>query len=376
MKFNYYLPVNIIFGAGSIDLLGKECKKYGGKVLIVTGENSTKKSGLLDKAITLLKKENLECEVFDKVKKNPLITTVYEGVNISIEKDIDVVLGLGGGSVMDASKSIAFMSKNNGDISDYIYGKKFSDKALPLILVPTTCGTGSEGNCFSVLTNPENNDKKSLRTNSLIAKTSIIDPNLMMTMPKHILASVGFDAMCHNMEGYISNIASPFTDIYSYYGIKLLSENLLKVYEDYNDKKAWESVSLGSLIGGMVINSAGVCAAHGLEHPASGLRDIVHGQGLAALTPIIMDMTYEYSKKKFKDISNLLGGNQASEVSAQIVDLLDSLGLNIGLSSLGIKEEDITWMSENALKVSLPSIKNNPREFNLEEIKEIYKKSM
>lgn len=208
MEFNYNLPVNLIFGIGKVEELGKETGKYGKKALIVTGRSSTKKSGLLDKAVNLLKEANVESVIFDKVSQNPLTTTAYEGVDLAKKENCDVIVGLGGGSIMDAAKAIAFIALNEGDISDYIFGIKKSEKALPIILVPTTCGTGSEGNGFAVLTNPENNDKKSLRCNAIVAKASIIDPNLMTTMPKHILASVGFDALCHSMEAYLSKSCS------------------------------------------------------------------------------------------------------------------------------------------------------------------------
>ena len=203
-------------------------------------------------------------------------------------------------------KVLHFAAKNPGDISEYIFGIKQGNDALPIVLVPTTCGTGSEGNCFSVLTNPETKDKKSLRTNLIIAKASIIDPELMTTMPKSILASVGFDALAHNMEAYVSKIGQPLTDMKALYGIKLLAENLTKVYNDPTDLEAWEKVSLASTLGGMVIGVAGVTAPHGMEHPASGLYDIVHGKGLAALTPIIVEKSWESDIEKYSDISKLL----------------------------------------------------------------------
>ena len=376
MKFNYNLPVNLLFGRGRVNEVGNEVAKYGKKALIVTGRGSTKKSGLLDKTVNLLKEANIECEIFDKVEQNPLTTTVYEGVDIIKETGCDVVLGLGGGSIMDAAKSIAFSAKNPGDISEYIFGIKQGSEALPIILVPTTCGTGSEGNCFSVLTNPETKDKKSLRTNSIIAKASIIDPELMITMPKNILASVGFDALAHNMEAYVSKIGQPLTDMKALYGIKLLAKNLIKVYNDSTDLEAWESVSLASTLGGMVIGVAGVTAPHGMEHPASGLYDIVHGKGLAALTPVIVEKSWKSDIEKYSDISKLLGGTEAEDCADAIKDFLNKIDLKVTLGELGIGEKDVQWMAENCMKVSKPSIVNHPREFNLEEIKDIYYKSL
>lgn len=376
MKFDYNLPVNLLFGIGRSNEIGKEVAKYGNKALVVTGKSSTKKSGLLDKVINLLNDVKIEYEIFDKVEQNPLTTTIYEGVEIIKETGCDVILGLGGGSIMDAAKSIAFSAKNHGDISEYIFGIKKGNEALPIVLVPTTCGTGSEGNSFSVLTNPETKDKKSLRTNSIIAKASIIDPELMITMPKSILASVGFDALAHNMEAYVSKIGQPLTDMKAFYGMKLLADNLIKVYNDPSDLEAWENVTLASTLGGMVIGVAGVAAPHGLEHPASGLYDIVHGKGLAALTPIIIEKSWESDIQKYTNISKLLGGTDAKDCADAIRTFLENIDLKITLGELGAKEKDIEWMAENCMKVSKPSIANHPKEFTLNEIKDIYYMSL
>ncbi len=376
MKFNYNLPVNLIFGRGRVEEVGIEVAKYGKKALIVTGKNSTKKTGLLDKAILLLKEAGVDSIVFDKVEQNPLTTTAYVGAELAKENKCDVVLGLGGGSIMDAAKAIAFITLNDGDISDYIFGKKLSDKALPIILVPTTCGTGSEGNGFAVLTNPENNDKKSLRCNAIVAKASIIDPNLMTTMPKNILASVGFDALCHNMEAYLSKVSQPLTTMMALQGIELIGKNLVNAYNNLEDMEAFESITLGSTLGGMVINTAGVVAPHGMEHPASGLKDIVHGKGLAALTPVIYEESISAAPEKFAMISKLLGGNDENDCVKTIRKILNDIDLEITLSEQGIKEEDIDWMAENCLKVSAVSMNIHPEQFGIEDIKRIYKKAL
>ena len=376
MKFNYNLPVNLIFGRGRIVEIGNETLKYGKKAIIVTGRNSTKKSGLLDKTVSLLNDAGIESVIFDKVEQNPLTTTAYEGAELAKKEKCEVVIGLGGGSIMDAAKSIAFIAVNDGDVSDYIFGKKSSDKALPIILVPTTCGTGSEGNGFAVLTNPDNNDKKSLRCNAIVAKASIIDPELMTTMPKHILASVGFDALCHNMEAYISKNAQPLTTMMALQGIELIGQNLVKAYEDSTNMDAFEKITWASTLGGMVINTAGVTAPHGMEHPASGLRNIVHGKGLAALTPVIYEESIDADPEKFAVISKLLGGTDEKDCVKVVRKLLKDIDLETTLGKQGIKEEDIDWMAENCLKVSAVSMKIHPKEFSLEDIKRIYRKAL
>lgn len=376
IDFSYFLPVNIVFGSGKVKQAGSIASAYGKKALIVTGKSSAKKSGLYDKVNDSLKASGMETVLFDKVSQNPLTTTAEEGAEFAKENGCDVVVAIGGGSIMDCAKGIAFMAVNNGDINDYIFNKMQSDKALPLILIPTTCGTGSEGNGFAVLTNPETGDKKSLRCSAIVAKASIVDPECMMTMPKKVLASVGFDALCHCIEAYTSKISQPFTDALSLYGISLIAENLVKVYEDPSYKEGWEKIALASTIGGMVINTAGVTLAHGMEHPASGLKNIVHGQGLAALAPIIIQASYKGDRYKFSKIARILGGITAEDCAVKIETMLKKLNLNVTLSHLGLSEDDIPWMAENCMKVSAASVANNPVVFTQDEIAEIYRKAM
>ena len=354
MEFNYFLPVNIVFGSGKVLETGELTRPYGKKALIVTGKSSAKKSGLYDKVNDSLKAAGLETALFDKVSQNPLTTTAQEGADFAKANGCDVVVAIGGGSIMDCAKAIA----------------------LPLVLIPTTCGTGSEGNGFAVLTNPDNGDKKSLRCNAIVAKVSIVDPECMMTMPKKVLASVTFDALCHNIEAYTSKIAQPLTDALSLYAIELIANNLVSVYNGTGNKKEWENITMASTIGGMVINTAGVTLAHGMEHPASGLKNIVHGQGLAALTPVVIDASYKGDEEKFGNIAKIFGGKSAADCADKIRELLKAIDLECKLSDLGIAEEDIPWMAENCMKVSAAGVTNNPVVFTQEEIAEIYRKAL
>lgn len=383
--FQYYLPVNLIFGRGRINDIGKISGDIGRKALLVTGKSSTKKTGVLDLVIGHLKKAKMEVCVFDQVESNPLTTTAERGANICQEQQCDMVIGLGGGSVLDCAKAIAFLAINKGDINDYIYMKKTGTMALPLLLVPTTCGTGSEGNAFAVLTNPENGDKKSLRSNAIIAKVAIVDSTLMETMPKGIVASVGFDALCHAMEAYLSKISQPFSDMMAIESMKLINMHLKKVYQGAGTEEDWNAITLASTLGGMSIGIAGVTLPHAMEHPASGLKDIVHGQGLAALTPVITgesirkasanSNSYSNTLEKYRKISRCLGGTNEDDCEEQIREILTFLNLDITLKQLDIENEDIAWMGENCIRVSMAGIKNHPVQFSKEEIITLYQKS-
>ena len=374
--FHYYLPANLIFGKGTFQQLGEEVKKYGTNAMIVTGRNSTKKTGLLDQAVSLLKKDGISVTVFDQVAPNPLSSTVSTGAELARASEIDVIVGLGGGSIMDCSKAIAFSVCNPGNIFDYIYGRKSGTKAIPLVLVPTTCGTGSEGNSFAVLTDDETKDKKSLRHTSIIAKSSIVDPLLMTTMPDSVLSSVSFDALCHCMEAYISKAHNPISDLMALKGIELIHKYLARAIKSREDTEAFSAISLASTFGGMAINQAGVTTPHGLEHPASGLRNITHGRGLAALTPHIYERSISSCPERFYEISRKLGGQNEHDCVAQIRKLLSDIGLNTSLSQEGVCPADIPWMTENAYKISAVSIQNHPIVFTKEEIIQIYTDAM
>ncbi|MCM1061014.1 MAG: iron-containing alcohol dehydrogenase [Eubacterium sp.] len=376
MEFQYNLPVNLIFGRGKVSKIGEISSSYGKKAFVVTGTNSTKRSGLLDRVLSSLTDCGIENTVFDKVTQNPLTDTVYEGVVSAKDNHCDMIIGLGGGSVMDAAKSIAFCCMNDGDVSDYIFGNKQGKGALPILLIPTTCGTGSEGNQIAVLTNPETKDKKALYTMQIMPSVSIIDPELMMTMPKHVLSSVGFDAFTHALEAYTSKKANILTDTQALLAIKLITENLPKLMLDYSNYDAWEAVSLAATLGGMVIGAAGVSAAHGMEHPASGLKNIVHGKGLAALTPFIVERFASALPDKFSKVSKLLSGKDETDCADAIRRFLKTIDLEVRLRDLGITTDDVEWMTENCLKISIGNLKNAPVIFNREEIAEIYRKAI
>ncbi len=376
MNFEYNLPVKLIFGRGKTDCIGEAAVPYGKKTLVVTGTGSAKKSGLLDRMLNNLHRYGISTAMFDKVKQNPLTDTVYEGTALAKENGCDVIVGVGGGSIMDAAKAIAFCCINDGNISDYIFGKRVGKGALPIVLLPTTCGTGSEGNQIAVLTDPATKDKKALYTPYIFPKASVIDPEVMTTIPKQVLSAVGFDAFTHSLEAYTSKKSNPLTDAQALLGMKLMAENLPKLIRGDNDIKAWENVTIAATLGGMVIGAAGVSAAHGMEHPASGLKDIVHGRGLAALTPPIVQRLAPALPEKFSEVSRLLGGKNEKDCADMIRLFLKKIDLEVKLGDLGITAGDIDWLTENCMKISIGNLRNAPVTFSKEQVAEIYREAL
>ena len=388
MEFSYFLPVNIQFGWNKVDSVAEFAIPYGKKVLIVTGRTSAKKSGLYDRVVAKLDAAHINHVLFDQVDANPLTTTALDGAALAKSESCDMVIAIGGGSIMDCAKGIAFMAVNDGDINDYIFNRKTSDNALPLIVIPTTCGTGSEGNGFGVLTNPETGDKKSLRCNAIVPKVSIVDPAVMGTVPPHVLASVGFDALCHNIEAYTSKTAQPFTDALAHYAVTLLAQYLVPLYKHVkaiangqeavlNKKqltKAWESVTLASTIGGMVINTAGVTLGHGMEHPASGLKDITHGVGLAVIEPVVVEYTWSANPKKFNSLARIFNHGDGSELGEALRLIVHDLDLTTNLTELGFTKKDIPWLVDNVYVVATGNIANTVAKISREDIEVLYKK--
>jgi len=390
MEFSYFLPVNIQFGWNKVDNVAGFSAPYGKKALIVTGRTSAKKSGLYDRVVAKLDAAHIEHVLFDQVDANPLTTTALDGAVLAKSENCDMVIAIGGGSIMDCAKGITFMAVNEGDINDYIFNRKTSDNALPLIVIPTTCGTGSEGNGFGVLTNPETGDKKSLRCNAIVPKVSIVDPAVMGTMPPHVLASVGFDALCHNIEAYTSKTAQPFTDALAHYAVTLLAQYLVPLYKHVkaiangqeavlNKKqliKAWESVTLASTIGGMVINTAGVTLGHGMEHPASGLKDITHGVGLAVIEPVVVEYTWSANPEKFNSLARIFNHGDGSELGEALRLMVHELDLTTNLTELGFTKKDIPWLVDNVYVVATGNIANTVAEVSRNDIEVLYKKML
>ena len=388
MEFSYFLPVHIQFGWDKVDSVADFVKPYGNKALIITGRTSAKKSGLYDRVTAKLDAAHIEHVLFDQVDANPLTTTALDGAALAKSESCDMVIAIGGGSIMDCAKGIAFMAVNEGDINDYIFNRKTSDKALPLIVIPTTCGTGSEGNGFGVLTNPKTGDKKSLRCNAIVPKVSIVDLAVMGTIPPYVLASVGFDALCHNIEAYTSKTAQPFTDALAHYAVTLLAQYLVPLYKHVKAMaegksavlnetqltKAWESVTLASTIGGMVINTAGVTLAHGMEHPASGLKDITHGVGLAVIEPVAVEYTWSANPDKFGALARIFNHGDGSELGEALRLIVHDLDLTTNLTELGLTKKDIPWLVDNVYVVATGNIANTVADVSREDIEMVYKK--
>ena len=286
MHCHFHNPVSIHSGPGMRRQIGALAAKYGKKALIVT-TGSAHSRALAEEAGASLEAAGLGWAHYNGIRPNPLGSMATEGAQAARDNGCDMVIGIGGGSVMDASKGIAFAYYNDAPIFEYIYGRKQGGQALPILLIATTAGTGSEGNWTAVFTDTDH-VKKGFALPALYPKESIVDPELMTTLSSRGIAGPGFDALAHAIESFLSVRANPFSKLYSRQAILWLSEGLPKVQANPSDLETWERVALGSTFAGIAIGNAGCTAPHGIEHPISGLLNVAHGEGLAAIYPEYM----------------------------------------------------------------------------------------
>ncbi|WP_413736256.1 iron-containing alcohol dehydrogenase [Sodalis sp. RH21] len=382
-SFDFSNPVKFYFGAGKLKLLGGIAGQYGHKALLVASD-SAKPTGQLALVQEYLDAAGIGYAVYDKFMQNPLSTLVHEGAQFARTENCDVVIGLGGGSAMDMAKGIAFCAVNEGSIWDYVFGRKTGTGALPMILIPTTAGTGSESNRTAVFTNPDTNDKKGLVNPLIYPKAAIIDPELMLTLPKRVIAGPGADVLFHALESYISKNANPFSEMLSLKAIELISRYLPRVYADVADIDAWEQVTLASSLAGMAIDCAGTTLPHALQHPMGGLLNVVHAEGIAAMYVPFMEYTWPAAPEKFAVIAKTMGVDTqgmsletaAASSVAVVRDFLAGVNMMPTLTELGVKEEHFDWLINNVLTTMKVVLANNPRVPDADTIREIYQRCL
>lgn len=382
--FSVHIPTKILFGCGELKKLATE-KLPGKKALIViSGGTAMKKYGYLDKVIGLLKENNVTSIVFDKILPNPIKSHVMEAATVCRENQCDFVVGLGGGSSIDSAKSIAVMACNEGDYWDYINGGTGKGrpvtKALPVVAIPTTAGTGTEADPWTVITNEERQEKIGFGNELTFPVLSIVDPELMVSIPPHLTAYQGFDAFFHAAEGFIANCATPISDLYALEAIRLLYKYLPVAVKDGKDLKARAKVAWASTLAGLVEATSSCTSEHSLEHAMSAYYpELPHGAGLIAISENYFETFRNDSMKRYMKMAEIMT-QQKSNRPSDFIDALvrmqkecDVYGLK--LSIWGLKEENFPKMVQNARETMGGLFLFDPRPMTDEEVLNIYKKS-
>jgi alcohol dehydrogenase class IV len=381
--FAYFQPTDIRFGRGMINGVGKVVSRYGKRCLLVTRPAGIFFGPVFDRIKASLREAGVDCVHFDGVIPNPTTDCITAGANIAKEFQADVVLGVGGGSSMDVAKAIAVEATHPGQAWDYLFFKTPpTDKTLPIIAVSTTSGSGSQVTQVAVMTQTQTKTKSAIYNSIVYPKVAIVDPDLMLTVPRHITASTGFDAFCHAFESYLHPAASPYTDLLALEAIRIVAEYLPKVLDDGSHMKGREAMAWADTLAGLCIANAGVTLPHGIGMTISGqCPRILHGESLAVTYPEFTRFTYTYAISKFAAMGRIFQPDlkivpeeEAAARSCEVLDaFLKQIGMWLSLKGLGATMGDVSAIADNSRV--LPDYKNNPRIADREEIYEILVKS-
>ncbi|MEG0464478.1 iron-containing alcohol dehydrogenase [Bacteroides sp.] len=358
--FNQFIPTNLLFGCGSIKKLATEQLPGKKALIVISSGTSMRKYGYLDQVIELLAKNGATAVVYDKILPNPIRSHVMEAAALCKQEQCDFVIGLGGGSSIDSAKSIAVMACNPGDYWDYIHGgtgkgQPTSGGALPVVAIPTTAGTGTEADPWTVITHEERNEKIGFGNASTFPVLSIVDPELMVSVPAHLTAYQGFDAFFHAAEGYIARIASPISDLYALKSIRLLNQYLPTAVTDGANMEARSNVALASTLSGMVESTSSCTSEHSLEHAMSAYYPALpHGAGLIMLSVAYFTAFAQVVPERFMQMAEAMTG-QRSQDPMDFVHALAHMQKACGVSELKMSEWGIT-------EADLPRFVQNARE--------------
>ena len=285
--FSFYMPTRIFFGQGAVKKLAR-AKLPAGKGLIITGGTSTTRLGYVGKVSDALAEGGHKTIVYNKVQPNPTIESVRECAALCRSEGCSFVVGLGGGSSIDTAKAVSIMATNDGDWWDYIHGgsgkgQRIKNDGLPLVAVTTTAGTGTEADPWTVISNGE--EKIGGGGDKTFPAISIVDPDFMMTVPPHLTAYQGFDALFHACEGMLANISSPMSEMFSLRAIELIGQALPTAVQDGGDKDARASVALANTLAGFVETLSSCTSEHAIEHALSAFHpNLPHGAGLIMIS--------------------------------------------------------------------------------------------
>ena len=383
MAIKFVLNETSYFGKGSREVLPEEIKKRGYKKVFFVTDQSLFDLGLSNKVTDTLDKESIEYDLFCDIKPNPTMKNVRDGLEACKKSNADVIVVVGGGSSIDTAKCIAILM-TNPDREDIRSLEGLSDtknKAMPIIALPTTSGTAAEVTINYVITDEEREVKMVCVDPNDISELAIIDSELMASMPKSIAAATGMDALTHAVEGYITKGANTMSDMFHMEAIKLIFKNLPDAVNKKTDE-AIENMGLAQYIAGMGFSNVGLGIVHSMAHQLGAVYDTPHGIANSIILPVVMEFNGEVCYERFREIIIALGIDAKDmikeEVISEFVTMIKELSVKVGITQtvkdVGGREEDIEMLSQKAMND--PCKPGNPRDTELEDFIELYKKSM
>lgn len=383
MSMKFVLNETSYFGKGSRNELSGEIKKRDFKKVFLVSDKALVEAGVTKKIEEVLENANIPYVLYSDIKPNPTIKNVLDGVDACKKSGADVIVAVGGGSSIDTSKGISIVMTNpdRADIRSLNGASNTVNRGMPIIALPTTAGTAAEVTINYVITDEENKVKMVCVDPNDIPILSIIDSELMTSMPKSLAAATGLDALTHAVEGYITKARNEMSDMFHMKAIEMIFKYLPAAVND-KDEEAIEMMGMAQYIAGMGFSNVGLGIVHSMAHQLGAVYDTPHGIANAILLPTVMRFNGEVCYERFRDILIKLGYDVANSSKEEVIDtfvnkikeLSAAVGVTQTVSEVGGKEEDLEMLAKKAMED--PCKPGNPRDVSIEDFIELYKQAM
>src|SRR6266481_2512 len=377
--FTFQSPSNLLFEAGASRKIAELVEQYGASRIMLVTDKGVRAAGLTGDAEAALSAARISVTIFDGVVADPPSQAIESAAALCRDQKIELVLSVGGGSALDTAKLVAYLAKSPDRLDD-IYGVGLAKgQHLPLILVPTTAGTGSEVTPIAIVTTPTS-EKKGVVSPRLIPDWAVLDPELTLGLPSHVTAATGIDAMVHAIEAYTSKVKkNPMSDQLARQALALLSANIRRVFKDGRDLEARSQMLLGSMLAGMAFANAPVAAVHALAYPIGAIFHVPHGLSNALVLPHVLEFNLPAAEALYAELAGIvkpgLQATSSRDRARAFIDEMISIGKDCtvpaSLSAVGITQDDLKKLAEDAMKQTRLLV-NNPRQLTLEDAYAIY----
>ncbi|MET3504563.1 iron-containing alcohol dehydrogenase family protein [Halalkalibacter oceani] len=382
MNYSIYAPPRIHCGAGSIDRLNDEVKSFGVKRLLIVTDKGLKNAGIVDKVLHVLDNGDFHVTVFDETKAEPTVAIYQAALELGKANDVELVIGLGGGSSMDVAKAVSLSLVRSEPILHFVGINRVPGPGVPIITISTTSGTGSEVSQVFVLTDEDTSLKSAIFSPHVLPSVAIIDPELTLSLPPVITAHTGIDAMVHAIEGYLAVRSSPYTDELALLAFEKIWNHLKQAYDNGDDLNARTEMAVGSMIGGMVMNTtSGAGMVHGLAFALGVHCHLSHGLSNSVVLPYVLEVVAEYEQEKVLKLAKIAGSNGRTSQETimnfinRILEMQRSLDLPTSLKELNIEEEVLPVLAKSSYGMErLQS--NSPKRLSEDEILQIFKRAL
>jgi len=378
-QFDFKPRTRVIFGAGAIERLGELARELNFRRTLLVADRGLVASGHVDEALATLRLAGVEVAGFHDFETNPDTRMVQAGRDFAASREIDSIIGLGGGSSLDCAKGINFLLTNGGEMRDYIGYGKATQQLLPMIGVPTTSGTGSEAQSYALVSDAQTHVKMACGDPKAAFRIALLDPALTISQPRSITATSGFDAIAHAVETYVTTKRSVLSEFFSREAWRLLESNYELVLEHPDNLEARGAMQLGSFFAGMAIENSMLGATHACANPLTTHYGTVHGAALAMLLPSVVRWNATVAADRYTDLVRLsrvqtAASNSPTEILAQRLEELASFGaLRNSLSAAGVPAADLRMLSAEAAEQWTGTF--NPRPFDQTGALEVYEQA-